>query len=150
MGKKILKLTTFIFVSIAIFFGLATTFNLTKDNKNNNTNLNSLGNENLLNTKGSIKQFSMYNDVYYSTTEVMSAIVHDAKGDHMYRMGGNEYFQQGTGSREPYSYSGFDEVKNLNKFLPSSKDTIKQISTSKDTSAAIIHSYSNNRDELYM
>jgi len=78
--KKILKLTTFIFVSIAIFFGLATTFNYTKDNKNNNTNSNSLTKTNIENiTKGEVKQISM-------TDTTSAAVIHNNLDDedHLY------------------------------------------------------------------
>jgi len=78
--KKILKLTTFIFVSIAIFFGLATTFNYTKDNKNNNTNSNSLTKTNIENiTKGVAKQISM-------SKNTSAAVIHSSSDDkdHLY------------------------------------------------------------------
>jgi|GEM_PF-1144678 len=78
--KKILKLTTFIFVSIAVFFGLATTFNYTKDNKNNNTNSNHLTKANIENiTKGEVKETSM-------TSATSAAVIHSSldRKDHLY------------------------------------------------------------------
>jgi len=144
--KKILKLTTFIFVSIAIFFGLATTFNYTKDNKNNNTNSNSLTKTNIENiTKGEVKQISM-------TDTTSAAVIHNNLDDedHLYMWGKDDEGQQGNGPASSATIKTPTEVMLLTSILTAKNATIKQISMSYITSSAVIHSSLDDKDHLYM
>jgi len=78
--KRTLKLTIYIFMSIAIFFGLATSFIYKKDSKNINANLKSLTNENIKSKTNDLKSFKddVLNEETYikgSQTSMYSTVI---------------------------------------------------------------------------